>query len=207
MSAKYMSCPLQWCMMLTTEEGTIAVRLARSAIVARLSGESMETGDLPRIFEEKRGVFVTLHKNHDLRGCIGYPEPVMALSDAISDSAVSAALHDPRFPPVRSDEIAHIVMEVTVLTPPAKIDATPQYLPKHIKIGKHGLIVKKGLYQGLLLPQVAEEWGFDAEEFLSQTCIKAGLPPDAWLAGAEVFSFEGQIFTETEPGGEVMERT
>ncbi|HIE30775.1 MAG TPA: TIGR00296 family protein [Methanosarcinales archaeon] len=193
--------------MLTMEEGTIAVRLARSAIVARLSGESMEIGGLPGIFEEKRGVFVTLHKNHDLRGCIGYPEPAMALSDAISDSAVSAALRDPRFPAVRSDEIAHIVIEVTVLTPPAKINANPQDLPKHIKIGKHGLIVRKGLYQGLLLPQVAEEWGFDAEEFLSQTCIKAGLFPDAWLTGAEVFSFEGQIFTETEPGGEVVERT
>ena len=192
-------------MMLSKEEGTIAVRLARSAIVARLSDESLETGDLPPIFKENRGVFVTLHKNHDLRGCIGYPEPVMTLLDAITDSAVNAALHDPRFPPVRLGEIAHIVIEVTVLTPPVKIDAKPQDLPKHVEIGKHGLIVKKGLYQGLLLPQVAEEYGFDAEEFLSQTCIKAGLFPDAWLAGAEVFSFEGQIFTETTPDGEIVE--
>ncbi len=192
--------------MLSKEEGTIAVRLARSAIVARLSDESLKTGDLPPIFRENRGAFVTLHKNQDLRGCIGYPEPVMTLLDAITDSAVNAALRDPRFPPVQSDEITHIVIEVTVLTPPAKIDAKPQDLPKHVEIGKHGLIVKKGLYQGLLLPQVAEEWGFDAEEFLSQTCIKAGLSPDAWLAGAEVFSFEGQIFTETAPDGEIVEQ-
>ncbi len=193
-------------MMLSKEEGTITVRLARSAIIARLSGESLKTGDLPPIFKEKRGVFVTLHKNQDLRGCIGYPEPVMTLLSAITDSAVNAALHDPRFPPVQSDEIAHIMIEVTVLTPPTKISAKPQDLPKHVEIGKHGIIVKKGLYQGLLLPQVAEEWGFDAKEFLSQTCIKAGLSPDAWLTGADVFSFEGQIFTETTPNGEIVEQ-
>ena len=166
----------------------------------------METGDLSEVFGEKRGVFVTLHKNSDLRGCIGYPEPVMPLSDAISDSAVSAAVRDPRFPPVRYEEQEEIVVEVTILTPPVKIDANPQDLPKHVEIGRHGLIIKKGAYQGLLLPQVAEEWGFDAEEFLSQTCVKAGLPPDAWLTGAAVYSFEGQIFAEIEPGGEVVEK-
>ncbi len=194
-------------MMLSKDEGTIAVRLARSSIAARLFDESLKTGDLPPIFNENRGVFVTLHKNQDLRGCIGYPEPVMTLLDAITDSAVNAALHDPRFPPVQPDEIAHIVIEVTVLTPPVKIDAKPQDMPKHVEIGKHGLIIKKGLYQGLLLPQVAEEYGFDAEEFLSQTCIKAGLVPDAWLTGAEVFSFEGQIFKETAPDGAIVKQS
>ena len=193
-------------MMLNLNEGTLAVRLARSAIEAHLSGGVMETGDLSEVFGEKRGVFVTLHKNSDLRGCIGYPEPVMPLSDAISDSAVSAAVRDPRFPPVRYEELEEIVVEVTVLTPPVKIDANPQDLPKHVEIGRHGLIVRKGAYQGLLLPQVAEEWGFDAEEFLSQTCVKAGLPPDAWLTGAAVYSFEGQIFAEIEPDGEVVEK-
>lgn len=193
-------------MMLNLTEGTLAVRLARSAIEAHLSGEVMETGNLPEVFGEKRGVFVTLHKNSDLRGCIGYPEPIMPLSDAISDSAVSAAVRDPRFPPVRYEELEEIVVEVTVLTPPVKIDANPQDLPKHVEIGRHGLIVRKGAYQGLLLPQVAEEWGFDAEEFLSQTCVKAGLLPDAWLTGAVVYSFEGQIFAEIEPDGEVVEK-
>ncbi|NOQ34061.1 MAG: TIGR00296 family protein [Methanosarcinales archaeon] len=190
--------------MLDRDEGTIAVRLARSAIKAHLSGEVVETGDLPVVFGEKRGVFVTLHKNGDLRGCIGYPEPIMQLLDAILDSAVSAAVRDPRFPPVRYEEMEEIVVEVTILTPPAKIDAMPSDMPKHVEVGKHGLIVRKDVYQGLLLPQVATEWGFDAEEFLSQTCIKAGLLPDAWLTGAVVYSFEGQIFTELEPDGDVV---
>lgn len=191
-------------MMLNLEEGAIAVKLARSAIEAHLSGEIMGTGDLPAIFGEKRGVFVTLHKDHDLRGCIGYPEPVMTLKDAILDSAMGAAVHDPRFPPVRSEEMKRITIEVTILTPPIRIDAKPEDLPKCIEIGRHGLIVRKGLYQGLLLPQVAEEWGFDAEEFLSQTCVKAGLLPDTWLTGAEVYAFEGQIFAEIEPNGDVI---
>jgi len=188
--------------MLDRDEGTIAVRLARSAIKAHLSGEVVETGDLPEVFGEKRGVFVTLHKNGDLRGCIGYPEPIMQLLDAILDSAVSAAVRDPRFPPVRYEEMEEIVVEVTILTPPAKIDAMPSDMPKHVEVGKHGLIVRKDVYQGLLLPQVATEC--DAEEFLSQTCIKAGLLPDAWLTGAVVYSFEGQIFTELEPDGDVV---
>ena len=192
--------------MLDRDEGTIAVRLARSAIKAHLSGEVVETGDLPEVFGEKRGVFVTLHKNGDLRGCIGYPEPIMQLLDAILDSAVSAAVRDPRFPPVRYEEMEEIVVEVTILTPPVKIDAMPSDLSKHVEVGRHGLIVRKGVYQGLLLPQVATEWGFDAEEFLSQTCIKAGLLPDAWLTGAAVYSFEGQIFTELEPDGDVVSK-
>jgi len=190
--------------MLDRDEGTIAVRLARSAIKAHLSGEVVETGDIAEVFGEKRGVFVTLHKNGDLRGCIGYPEPIMQLKDAILDSAVSAAVRDPRFPPVRYEEMKEIVVEVTILTPPVKIDAMPSDLPEHVEVGRHGLIVRKGVYQGLLLPQVATEWGFDAEEFLSQTCVKAGLLPDAWLTGAVVYSFEGQIFTELEPDGDVV---
>jgi uncharacterized protein (TIGR00296 family) len=190
--------------MLDRDEGTIAVRLARSAIKAHLTGEVVEPGDLPEVFGEKRGVFVTLHKNGDLRGCIGYPEPIMQLKDAILDSAVSAAVRDPRFPPVGYEEMEEIVMEVTILTPPVKIDALPSDMPKHVEVGRHGLIVRKDVYQGLLLPQVATEWGFDAEEFLSQTCVKAGLPPDAWLTGAAVYSFEGQIFTELEPDGDVI---
>ena len=202
----------QWVVMLDLNEGTIAVRLARSAIIAHLSGSVVETGDLPDVFREMRGVFVTLHKDGDLRGCIGYPEPVMALVDAVLNSAVSAAVRDFRFPPVRYEEMAEITVEITILTPPTKIDAKPRDLPGHIEIGRHGLIVRKGIHQGLLLPQVAEEWGFDAEEFLSQTCVKAGLFPDAWLAGngggdVAVYSFEGQIFTETEPGGDIVEKS
>ncbi len=98
-----------------------------------------------------------------------------------------------------------IIVEVTVLTPPEKIDAKPKDLPNHVEIGRHGLIVKMGPFSGLLLPQVAVEYNMDSEEFLSETCMKAGLPPDCWLTGAEVYRFEGQIFKEKEPRGEVVE--
>nr|QNR61621.1 hypothetical protein GZ18C8_90 [uncultured archaeon GZfos18C8] len=145
--------------MLDRDEGTIAVRLARSAIKSHLSGEVVETGDLPEVFGEKRGVFVTLHKDGNLRGCIGYPEPVMPLKDAILDSAVSAAVRDPRFPPVRHEEMEETVVEVTILTPPVKIDAMPSDLPKRVEVGRHGLIVRKGVYQGLLLPASGDRMG------------------------------------------------
>ena len=98
-----------------------------------------------------------------------------------------------------------IIVEVTILTQPEKINARPEELPDRIEIGKHGLIVKQGYCQGLLLPQVAPENEMDSIEFLSHTCLKAGLSPDAWLKGAEVSCFEGQIFKEKEPRGEVIE--
>lgn len=188
--------------MLTLEEGKCAVKLARSAIENYLKeGKIIEPrADLPRVFSEKRGVFVTLNKNKELRGCIGYPYPSIPLKNAIIDSAISAATRDPRFPSVTKSELKNISLEVTVLTPPELIKCKPKEIPNNIKIGKHGLIVKKGLYQGLLLPQVAVEHGFDEMDFLSHTCMKAGLLPDAWLEGVEVYCFEGQIFEETEEG-------
>ncbi len=195
--------------MLTESEGKLAVNLARRAIEECITNKKrVNPGNLPKVFLDKRGVFVTLNKSdtNELRGCIGRPYPVLPLKDAIIDSAISAALNDPRFPPVKPEEIKHIIIEVTILTPPKRINAKPKDLPKKIVIGRDGLIVVKGMYQGLLLPQVAVEHGFDATEFLCQTCMKAGLMPDAWLNNAEVYSFEGQIFREVQPEGEVKER-
>jgi len=142
-----------------------------------------------------------------LRGCIGLPYPIKRLDDAIVDSAISAATQDPRFPPVELKEMDEIIVEVTVLTQPEKIVVKNRRdLPKHIEIGRHGLIIKRGAFSGLLLPQVAVEHGFDEEEFLVQTCFKAGLPPDAWLVDdTEVYRFEGQIFKEKTPRGEIIE--
>jgi len=194
---------------LTKVEGKLAVKLARDAIETHLkSGKNIDISEieLPSVFNEKRGVFVTLTKDELLRGCIGHPYPDSPLKYAITDSAISAAFRDPRFPPVRADEIKRIVVEVTILTPPKRIDASPKELPGKIEIGKHGLIVKKGYYQGLLLPQVAPENDMDEIDFLNHTCLKAGLEYDAWLTGAEVYSFEGQIFAEKEPQGEVIEK-
>ncbi len=193
-------------MLLTLEEGRTAVRLARRAIETYLAERKVIQDRLSGVFEQKRGVFTTLTKHGELRGCIGFPYPIKRLDEAIIESAIAAATEDPRFPQVSLKEMDEIIVEVTVLTPPEKINAKPTELPKHVEIGKHGLMVKRGFYSGLLLPQVAVEYGFDAEEFLSQTCMKAGLPPDCWLMeGTEVYRFEGQIFKETEPRGEVVE--
>jgi uncharacterized protein (TIGR00296 family) len=197
--------------MLTRPEGELAVRLARRAIEECLNNEiKLKPDNLPKVFYENRGVFVTLNikgiKRKELRGCIGRPYPVLPLGEAIIVSAINAARDDPRFNPVKQEEIGRLIIEITVLTVPNRIKAKPRELPNKIVIGRDGLIVAQGICSGLLLPQVAVELGFDCTEFLCQTCMKAGLMPDAWLNGAEVYSFEGQIFEEIEPGGEVREK-
>ncbi len=196
--------------MLTKQEGELAVRLARKAIGECLKeGKKTSPDNLPKVFKEKRGVFVTLNKKKDrkeLCGCIGRPYPILPLGEAIIVSAINAARDDPRFNPVKPEEIDDLIIEVTILTIPKRIKAKPKDLPDEIVIGRDGLIVATGACSGLLLPQVAVEHGFDCTEFLCQTCMKAGLMPDAWLNGADVYSFEGQIFEEKEPGGEVVEK-
>ena len=130
------------------------------------------------------------------------------LEKAIVDASIAAATEDPRFPPVGPEELDKITFEVTLLTPPAEIiTSEPQKLPSMIKVGRDGLIVKRGLHSGLLLPQVPVEFGWDEKEFLGHTCQKAGLPVDCWLdEKTRVFSFEGIIFKETSPGGEVIRK-
>ncbi len=196
--------------MLTKQEGELAVRLARKAIEECLrNGKKIDPDDLPKVFHEKRGIFVTLNKKKnrkELRGCIGRPYPMTPLGEAIIASAINAARDDPRFPAVKPEEIDDLVIEVTVLTVPKIIKAKPKDMPEKIVIGRDGLIVATDMCQGLLLPQVAVEHGFDCTEFLCQTCMKAGLMPDAWLNGAKVYSYQGQIFEEIEPGGEIREK-
>ncbi|WP_135609520.1 TIGR00296 family protein [Methanococcoides sp. AM1] len=192
--------------MLSDSEGKKAVGLARDTIELFLrSGKKMHVSELPKVFDELRGVFVTLTIEGELRGCIGHPYPDSPLNDAIIDSAISAATRDPRFPAVNISEMDDIVVEVTVLTQPELIDVPPQKLPEVIEIGRHGLIAKDGPYQGLLLPQVAPENDFDAIDFLSHTCLKAGLSHDAWLTSAQMYWFEGQIFKEMSPRGDIEE--
>jgi len=195
--------------MLTLEEGRLAVHLARQALTAYTENRKIiEPRGLPSVFEEKRGVFVTLHLEGELRGCIGYPQPILPLGKAIVDSAVNACSRDPRFPSVRPSELPRIEVEVTILTPPEIYTEPKKRLPELVTIGRDGLIVTRGHCSGLLLPQVAPEWGFDPLEFLSQTCVKAGLPPDAWLdEDTEVQHFQAQIFAEVAPGREVFEKS
>jgi len=195
--------------MLTIEEGTKAVRYARRVIDSYVRGGEIPDEDLGEKFREKSGSFVTIltYPDRNLRGCIGIPEPVYDLKSSLTESAKSAT-RDPRFPPLREDELPKVIVEVTILTPPKLVEVkNPREYLERIKVGRDGLIVEKGFYKGLLLPQVPVEWGWDVEEFLSQTCIKAGLPPDAWIDGdTKIYSFQGHIFAEKEPYGEVEER-
>lgn len=195
--------------MLNVEQGTNAVRFARRIILEQVSHMKQSSSDLGPSFREKQGVFVTIHTfpGHELRGCIGIPFPVMSLQDAIIESAQSVT-HDPRFPPLKESELGGIVVEVTVLTKPERIIVKhPKEYPGHIDIGRDGLIVEQRFYTGLLLPQVPVEQQWDGEEFLSHTCMKAGLSPDAWFdKDTKISKFQGQIFSETTPNGSIEEK-
>ncbi|MFH0861310.1 MAG: TIGR00296 family protein [Candidatus Altiarchaeota archaeon] len=198
-------------MTLNLEEGASLVRYSREVIASRFKGKKPGIPEnLRKIFSEKRGVFVTLHKYPDnqLRGCIGYPEPVLKLGDAVRESAHSAAFGDPRFKNLEENELNSIVIEVSVLTLPELIVVEkPVGYVKAVKVGRDGLIIDDGMLRGLLLPQVAVEQGWDAETFLSQTCVKAGLTPDCWLLkGIRVYKFSAQIFSEETPNGDVVEK-
>ena len=195
--------------MLSLDEGRKAVALARNTIEQFVKNNTTPLTNLTGVFTEKQGTFVTLHTfpEHDLRGCIGIPLPIMPLKEAIIDAAKSAT-RDPRFPPLGDEEVDKIIIEVTILTKPELIKALkPKDYLSSIEIGRDGLIVEQGYYKGLLLPQVPVEQGWDKEEFLSHTCMKAGLLPDAWYdKNIKFFKFSGQIFTEIEPNGKIMEK-
>ncbi len=192
--------------MLSLKDGELAIKLARKSIERYLNKHTKISPKLSGKFMEVGGVFVTLNMG-GLRGCIGQPYPDMLLGDAIVDSAIGAAIGDPRFSPVQINELKDITIEITILAPPKLMEGKANERHEKIQIGKHGLLVKFASLSGLLLPQVATEYGFDAKEFLSQTCIKAGLTPDMWLdEGVEVYTFGGQIFAEVEPNGAVVEK-
>jgi uncharacterized protein (TIGR00296 family) len=191
------------------EEGKAAVRIARSTIESNLGKKASAPPKDPDSFKAKSGLFVTLmtYPDKGLRGCIGYSEPIMSISEALREIAVASATRDPRFPRVRKEEMEKLVVDVTLLTPPAQIEyRDPEDLKGQIMIGRDGLIAERGGYSGLLLPQVPVEYGWGVEEFLSHTCMKAGLGPDEWRKGEVRFrKFSGQVFGEASPGGEVSE--
>jgi len=185
--------------MLTPEEGTIAVQLARRAVESAVRGERFAPGSLPPVFSEKRGVFVTAKRRGQLRGCIGLPYPVRSLRDAILEAAVSAVTEDPRFMPVSGRELPEIDLEVTVMTLPEPLQGPPEERPQKVQVGTHGLIISGRGTSGLLLPQVPTEYGWSSLEFLDHTCMKAGLSAGCWKhEDVTVLTFEGQIFLEKE---------
>ncbi|HXJ05306.1 MAG TPA: AmmeMemoRadiSam system protein A [Candidatus Acidoferrum sp.] len=174
--------------------------LARRAIVGAVSLQK-PIENIPRagVFAEKRGVFVTLTLRGRLRGCIGVVEAFEPLGESIARCAASAALHDPRFSPVRTEEVHELQIELSLLSPPEPI------LPEEIEIGKHGLLISQGSVRGLLLPQVASEHKFGREQFLDETCRKAGLDAKSWQEPeTQISGFICEIFSEEETPGEPL---
>jgi AmmeMemoRadiSam system protein A len=147
--------------------------------------------------KREMGAFVTITEEGNLRGCIGNIRGTEPLLSTVSGMAVAAAVEDPRFPPLTPEEVDRISIEISVLTPLEKIED-----PDRIKVGRHGLYLEKGPNRGLLLPQVATDYGWDRYEFLDHTCLKAGLPKGAWREGATIYAFSAQVFNE----GEVLDR-
>jgi uncharacterized protein (TIGR00296 family) len=197
---------------LTPDEGTFLVKLARKAVEENLKDGRIMTPprDVSPKLQERSGVFVTINsvkgQKRELRGCIGFPYPTHPLVRAVVEAAVESATGDPRFPPMKSRELEQVVFEVSVLTPPQLVAAaSPKEYPSRIEVGVDGLIVENGLYKGLLLPQVPVDWEWDAEEFLCQCCLKAGLPPDCWvIKGTKIYKFTSIIAQELTPNGQIV---
>jgi len=170
--------------------------LARSTLEAQFRGEPPPrlASDRSELFGESRALFVTLRRGGSLRGCIGTLAPEGDLARTVPKFALRAAFEDPRFPPLEPHELSECAIEISVLTPPLLVENLEE-----IVVGRDGLILEVAGRRGLLLPQVATEWGFDRETFLSELSQKAGLPPDAWRdPEARVFSFQAEVFTEEE---------
>ena len=168
---------------------------ARTAIESQIYGKEINP-TLPdsHILREERGVFVTLKKNEDLRGCIGYIEGVEPLYRAVSTMAVKAGFHDPRFPPLSKEELNAVNIEISVMTPLRKIQNVSE-----VSVGEHGIYIKRAFDSGLLLPRVAVHRGYDRNKFLSSTCMKAGMGPDCYNdPETEIYIFSAEIFSEEE---------
>jgi AmmeMemoRadiSam system protein A len=168
--------------------------LARNTIKKYLASASREYPPLTNpVFKEKRGVFVTLHRSGELRGCIGYPLPHKPLWQAVVDNAIAASTEDPRFPSVTAAELPELNIEISVLTVPQKVANHEQ-----VKVGRDGIIVSKAFQCGLLLPQVPVEQGWNLEQYISYGCRKAGLASDEWKKGVQIETFQALVFGEKE---------
>jgi len=178
--------------LLNEDEKEFLTEVARKTVIEHAeNGSAPEfTTDNPKL-DRKSGAFVSLHeKNGALRGCIGYVEPIKPLLKTVTNMAVACSSRDPRFQPVTPDEFPNLNIEVSVLTPLEEISDA-----ETIRVGEHGLMIKKGQASGLLLPQVPVEFGWDRHRFLEETCRKAGLEPGAWKEpDAKIFVFFAQVF-------------
>jgi AmmeMemoRadiSam system protein A len=168
--------------------------LARSAIKAQLRCDHLpDEPPLPGPLNEIRGAFVTLTRDGALRGCIGHVVGTEPLWLSVRSNAINAAFRDPRFSPLTEEELASIKIEISALSP-----LWPVSRPGEIVIGRDGLVIERGIHRGLLLPQVAERYGWSPEEFLDQTCRKAGMEPGCWRKeDAELSAFSAEVFGES----------
>ncbi|MFQ3295050.1 MAG: AmmeMemoRadiSam system protein A [Halobacteriales archaeon] len=190
------------------EAGKQLVRTARRSVDGAVidDAEPSAPTDHPPSLGDQRGAFVTLRKEGDLRGCIGEPSPTQPLIESVVSAAVGAATRDPRFPPVRESELDSITVEVSALTSPVSIVAEdPAEIVDRVNVGHDGLIIDGDGRSGLLLPQVPVEQGWAAEQFLAETCRKAGLLADYWRTDdVTIKRFSVDRFEEREPRGEVV---
>jgi AmmeMemoRadiSam system protein A len=176
---------------LSDEDRQTLLGIARRSLEQGVRGLDIpDLNGLTGALAEKAGAFVTLRNHGALRGCIGQVEARQTLASTVAECSVAAALRDPRFPPVDPSELPDLAIEINVLSPPFDIR------PDEIVIGKHGLLVSSLFHRGLLLPEVAVEWNWDAERFLDETCQKAGLPAGAWRGNVRVQAFTTQVFAE-----------
>jgi AmmeMemoRadiSam system protein A len=179
---------------LSSDDWLALVEIARRAISsAVLEKRIPDLPAFPTALSEHRGAFVSLYRARALRGCVGQVENPGPLADVVARSAISAALHDSRFKPIGAEEITILDIEISVLTAPERI------LPEAIVAGRHGLMVVRGSFRGLLLPQVATERKWTGQRLLEETCVKAGLARDAWGDPAtQVFGFTAEVYSEKE---------
>lgn len=177
---------------LNIDQKRFLLKLARDSIAHYLdTGSYMKIDVADGAMNEKRGAFVTLKQNGRLTGCIGYPTPKKPLVQTVIETAAAAATNDPRFQPLTLKDLPHVSIEISVLTVPQRIQD-----PNEIEVGKHGIIISQGPFQGLLLPQVPVEWNWDRETFLRHGCLKAGLEENCWQQGAEIKIFSAEVFGE-----------
>ncbi len=177
------------------EERRVLLHLAHRSITAALAVQKLDLTPPTPHLAQPRGAFTTLHLHGKLRGCIGYVFPKHSLFQTVAETAQAAAFDDPRFLPATADEAPFLAVEISVLSPLQPIR------PEEVVVGVHGLVVNQFGRRGLLLPQVPVEWGWDRETFLAQTCLKAGLPPDCWIEGADLKAFTAEVFGEDDFAG------
>jgi len=178
-------------MELTEKEKVFLLDIAKNAIAAKINHREMPEIKIDSDnLKLKRGAFVTLKKQGHLRGCIGYIKAFKPLWETVQEMAIAAAFHDPRFPSLKPEEVNQLTLEISVLSPFKRVKDVNE-----IEVGKHGLYIVNGLRSGLLLPQVAIEYGWDRETFLKETCYKAGLPLNAWMdEETEIYNFSADYF-------------